>query len=78
MEDYMRNVTISLDDDLLKASRRYAKKQRTTLNNLIRKFLKDNVIRESSNWLEECFKNMDRAKGNSKGRKWKREDLYDD
>lgn len=73
----MPNITISLDEDLLKVSRRYAEKHQTSLNAMIRKFLEQNVKRDSDDWLEECFCLMDQAHGNSEGRSWKREDLYD-
>ena len=73
----MPNITISLDENLLKISRRYAGKHRTSLNALIRKFLEQNVKCDSNDWLEECFRLMDQADGSSKGERWKREDLYD-
>ena len=73
----MPNITISLDEELLKSGRKYAEKHQTSLNALIRKLLEDTVRLQSDDWLEECFKLMDRAKANSKGRKWQREDLYD-
>jgi len=73
----MSNVTISIDDNLLKKSRKYAQSHGTSLNSLIRDFLKEKVENSSTNWLDECFNLMDRAKGNSEGKKWNREDLYD-
>ena len=73
----MPNITISIDEDLLKAGRQYAKKQNTSLNALIRKLLGKTVKCESKNWLDECFKLMDQAEVNSQGKRWKREDLYD-
>jgi hypothetical protein len=73
----MRNVTLSLDDDLLKAGREYARKNNTTLNSLVRKLLAHSVTNPARGWLEECFVLMDRAKANSRGKKWSREDLYD-
>jgi ribonuclease D len=72
----MSNVTISMDSNLLKAGRNYARLHKTTLNNLVRKLLKQTVEKKSENWLDECFAIMDKAQGNSKGAKWKREDLY--
>ena len=72
----MPNITISLDEDLLKSGRRYAEEHQTSMNALIRKLLEQTVRVQSEDWLEECFNLMDRAKGNSEGRKWKREDLY--
>ncbi|MFC1886016.1 DUF6364 family protein [Thermodesulfobacteriota bacterium] len=73
----MPNITISLDKDLLKAGRQYASEHNTSINALIRKLLEQMVNSESKDWIDECFKLMDRAKVNSKGRRWKREDLYD-
>ena len=74
----MPNITISLDEDLLNAGRKYAKKHNTSLNNLIRKQLEQTVGSQSiESRLNECFRLMDRAKGNSQGKRWKREDLYD-
>ena len=72
----MSNVTISLNDSLLKASRKYAQQHGISLNSLIRKLLKETVEYNSTNWLDECFNLMDKTKGNSKGKKWNREDLY--
>ena len=73
----MPNITLSLDEDILRAGREYARKHNTSLNNLVRRLLRQTVSRESTEWLEECFRIMDKACGNSRGRKWTREGLYD-
>lgn len=73
----MANVTLSIHEKLLKESRKYAKKHNTSLNSLIRKLLSHTVTSSSKDWLDECFHLMDKAKADSKGKKWKREDLYD-
>ena len=73
----MPNITISLDEDLLKAGRQYAKKHNTSVNALIRKLLEQTVSSRSIDWLDECFKLMDQAEVNSQGKRWNREDLYD-
>lgn len=73
----MKNITISLDDKLLEAGRRYAQEHNTSLNALIRQLLGRTVLPSSDNWIEECLSLMDRANANSKGRRWKREELYD-
>ena len=73
----MPNITISLDKDLLESGRRYAEKHQTSLNALIRTLLEQSVRPQSKNWLEECFQLMDRTNLNSKGRRWRREELYD-
>jgi Family of unknown function (DUF6364) len=73
----MPNVTISLDDKLVRAGRQYAKKQNTSMNALIRRLLEQSVQSNSEDWLTECFYLMDRANGNSKGKRWHRGELYD-
>ena len=73
----MPNITISLDEDLLKSGRRYAQQRRTSLNALIRQLLEETVRASSQDWIDECFDLMDRAQGSSQGVTWKREDLYD-
>ncbi len=77
MEDAMPNVTISINDKLLKQARGYAKDHNSSLNNLIRNMLGKTVNHGSGNNFDECFKIMDKLKINSKGKKWKREELYD-
>jgi uncharacterized protein DUF6364 len=73
----MPNITISLKEDLIKLGRQYAQKHNTSLNALIRKQLEQTLKGSSSDWLDECFKLMDRAKPKIVKRRWKREDLYD-
>ena len=74
----MRNVTVSMPDSMLQKSRQYAKERHVSLNSLIRDLLMKTVMRSSKGqFLNETFKLMDRAKGNSKGQKWTRESLYD-
>ena len=72
----MKNVTLSIDEETLKAGRDYAKKHNMSLNALIRKLLKQSVVKSSTQWLTESFELMDKASANSKGKTWKREDLH--
>jgi len=73
----MPNITLSINEDLLKAGRRYAQAHNTSLNSLVRDLLGKTVRQESEEKWKEMFKLMDEAGGNSRGQKWKREDLYD-
>ena len=73
----MSNLTISIDDDLLKSGRQYAKKHHTSLNALIRKLLQETVTQNRQNWLDDCFDLMDESGANSHGKKWYRGELYD-
>lgn len=73
----MPNITLSIEEKLLKAGRDYAKRHQTSLNNLIRRLLNNTVINASEHALDECFALMDRAGGDSRGETWTRRDLYD-
>ncbi len=73
----MSNVTISIDNNLLNDSNATAYVTMTVLNALIRRLLKKTVEYNSTNWVDECFNLMDKTNGNSNGKKWKRENLYD-
>ena len=73
----MANITLSIDDALIRAGRTLAEKQATSLNGLIRTLLERQVEESSGIWLEEAFRLMDQASGNSQGKTWRREELYD-
>jgi hypothetical protein len=73
----MPNITISIDEKLLKSGREYAGRHKTSVNALIRSLLEQTVKSDSAQWLDECFALMDRAGGRSKGKRWKRGELYD-
>jgi plasmid stability protein len=74
----MKNITIAVDEGTLAAGREYAKAHHTSLNALLRHLLRQMVVRRSSSsWTEELFKLADRAGGRSRGKRWKREDLYE-
>jgi len=45
----MKNITISIDKDILEAGRKYAKKHNTSLNALIHKLLTQTVLPSSQN-----------------------------
>ena len=73
----MPNVTISIEEKILKASRAYAKKHGLSLNALIREMLFKRVFRSSTHWIDECYAFMDSLDADSRGKTWERNDLYD-
>jgi hypothetical protein len=73
----MPNITLSIDEKLLKQGRKYAEDHETSLNALIRDTLAKTVQKDATSWLDECFAHMDSMKLSSRGRTWKRSDLYD-
>lgn len=73
----MANLTISLHDSVLQAGRAYAKQHGVSLNRLIRTLLAKAVgITDRTASLTSCFRVMDKAKPNSRGRTWSRDELY--
>ena len=72
----MKNITLALDEKIIKKGRRYASKHNLTLNSLVRELLEKTVEEDSQNWLEECFHLMDQVTLPKATKKWKREDLY--
>jgi hypothetical protein len=73
----MPNITLSIDDELLRAGRQYAQIHDETLNGLVRRLLAQTVLNGDTHWLDECFALMDRAHARSGGKTWSRDDLYD-
>ena len=79
----MTNLTIAIDEDVLRRARIRALEEGSTVNALLREFLvayatsSDRVTRDRA----VLRRLMDRAKanpGDSGGRSWTREDLYED
>ncbi len=72
----MKNITLALDEETLAAGRDYARRHQTSLNSLVRDLLRKNAGADRAAALNELLRVMDAYPGNSKGRKWRREDLY--
>jgi len=77
-EEIMPNITLSMDEKLIEKSRKYAEKQGKSLNALIRELLQKTVnTGNTTKNTNRLFDLMDKAAGNSKGKKWSREEIYD-
>lgn len=72
----MKNITLSIDDDLLKAGREYAMMHNISFNVLVRKLIEQTVLPGKDKWLEDTFSLMDKAKASSENLQWTREKLY--
>jgi hypothetical protein len=72
----VKNITLAIDEDTLTRGRAYAQKNNISFNMLVRKLIHETVETPSANWLDDTFKLMDQANGNSRGKKWTRDDLY--
>ena len=72
----MKNITLSIDDDVLKAGREYARVHNISFNVLVRKLIEQTVRPGKGKWLEDTFSLMDKTKASSENRQWTREELY--
>jgi hypothetical protein len=73
----MKNITLSIDENLLTRGRAYASKHHTSLNTLVRDLLKQTVDPPSTDWVDELVELSKQSTGNSNGWKWNREEIYD-
>jgi hypothetical protein len=71
----MKNLTLAIDEELLRASREYARKNETTLNALIRDFL-EGIARPQTSSIDDFLALADEYAVDSAGYAWNREDIY--
>ena len=69
----MKEVTLSIPDDLLEKSRAYAQKHGTSLNEFIRELLRRYVVNETDSPLQRLLSNSDEIRISTKS--WKLKDL---
>lgn len=72
----MRNITLSIDEDVLQAGREYARIHNMSFNVLVRRLIEQTVVPRKGQWLEDTFSLMDKLNVSSGNRKWTREELY--
>jgi len=76
----MRNITLSIDDEIIRKVRKLAIDKNTTLTQMVRDFLSSIAERDSTRKihvlesLEASFNEFSRDMGK---RSWRREDLYE-
>lgn len=73
----MKNITLSIPDDLLAKSRDYAKAHGTTLNQMVRDLLKRNVASHSGSVAQSIIAHTEKTGVSMKGYKWNRDDAYE-
>lgn len=72
----MKNITLSIDENLLQAGRNYARQHNVSFNVLVRRLIEQTVVQKQGRWLEDTFALMDKANVSSKGKRWTRDELY--
>ncbi|MEQ8553629.1 MAG: DUF6364 family protein [Cyclobacteriaceae bacterium] len=73
----MKNVTLSVPDEILRKAREYAKNHGTTLNELIRTLLSKTINEKKSDFLDQIENSLDKYGVDTKALNYKREDLYE-
>jgi plasmid stability protein len=79
----MANLTLSIDDELLRKARVRALEQGTSVNELVRQYLAKLVADERAErarreaWIAEFEALARKGKGGSGSKKWTRESLYE-
>jgi hypothetical protein len=72
------NVTLSIDEKLVERARRLAASQGTSLNQMIRRLLEEATAATSpEHLLQELVELWASDEGDSHGRTWRRDELYD-
>ncbi len=75
----MKNITLAVEDATLEQARQYAAAHKTTVNQMVRDFLKGTTARSSSRSpIEESFRLADKARRARKGWRWNRGAIYDE
>jgi len=72
----MKNVTLSIDDDILKIGREYARRHNISFNAMVRQLIEQTVKSSSDKWLYDTFSLMDKLNVSSEGESWTRDELY--
>jgi len=72
----MKNITLSMDDDLLKTGREYASRHNISFNVMLRRLIEQTVKPPLDKWLDDTFLLMDKLDLSSEDEFWTREDLH--
>ncbi|MEZ4773272.1 MAG: DUF6364 family protein [Bacteroidia bacterium] len=73
----MKNITLSIPEDLLEKSREYALRHGTSLNEFIRNLLRKHVIGESDDPVQKLISHTSNIRIQTKDNKWNRSEIYD-
>jgi hypothetical protein len=74
----MKNITLSIEDDVVANARSYAQQHGTTLNQLIRDFLRQKAqTSHKKNGIDRIFELADKYPSQLENYKFNREEIYD-
>ncbi|MEI6680917.1 MAG: hypothetical protein WCL21_20070, partial [Mariniphaga sp.] len=66
----MTNITLSIDEELLKLGREYARTQNLSFNVLVRRLVEQTVTKKDSQWLDATFEYIDENVKYAEGSTW--------
>jgi hypothetical protein len=73
----MENITLTIDEQTLSLGRDYADSNGMSFSALVGQLIAQKVKgTDKKQWLDETLQLLGEAHGNSRGRKWTREELY--
>lgn len=71
------NVTLSIEEEVVRRAREVARRQHKSLNQMIREYLASVTAAESSRrTVDDLFALMDAGGGDSEGRTWSRDEVH--
>ncbi|MEI6408531.1 MAG: DUF6364 family protein [Bacteroidota bacterium] len=73
----MKNITLSLPEDLLDQSREYARRHGSSLNELVRQLLRQQIHFQEDDPLARFIRHTQVFSVNTKSIKWTRSEIYD-
>ena len=73
-----KNITLSMDSTLIEAGREIAREEGTSLNEMIREFLRDKVRRKKGGSMDRFVELAKQLNVNTGGYVFNRQDAYDD
>jgi len=73
----MKNITLSMPDDLLRKSREYAEQHGKSLNKFIREILSKYIQNQQKTAIENLLRMSNQVSIKTKSVKWSRDEIYD-
>jgi hypothetical protein len=73
----MKNITLTLDEDVFVRAQKYADDNGVSFDMMIRRFIEQQSQKpDKEQWLSETLSLLNGAHGNSYGESWTREELH--
>lgn len=77
MIELMKNTTITLDKKILEDARRHSAKLGISFSKWVGKLIEDAIRRSPKKTMEDLLALSDDCAGNSNGKRWTRDEIYE-